>query len=149
VLLKHYRVGQRVPELGMNLGKALLAVHRSYLQPIRPLLKKPWLHGLSHITGGGIVGNTMRVVPRGLRLRIDWEAWERPALFRLIQKLGSVPEEDMRRTFNLGIGLVLLVRAGSADAVLRALRRGGEKPVVLGEVSGDSRGVRAHAWPLP
>ena len=145
VLLKKYRVSQRVPELGATLGNALLAVHRSYLNPIRPLLRKPWLHGLAHITGGGIVGNTMRVVPRGLRLRIDWDAWERPALFTLIQKLGSVPEEDMRRTFNLGIGLILLVQADFADAALRALRRGGEKPVVLGEVSGNSRGVQAHA----
>jgi len=143
VLLKHYKVDQRVPELGMTLARALLAVHRSYLNPVRPFLKNPALHGLSHITGGGIVGNTMRVVPRGLRLRIDWKAWERPGLFQLIQNLGEVPEVDMRKTFNLGIGLILIVRAESAESVLGALRRKGEKPVVIGEVAGSSRAARA------
>lgn len=144
VLLRHYRVDERVPELGTTLGKALLAVHRSYLQPVRPLLKKPALHALSHITGGGIIGNTMRVVPRRLHLRIDWDAWERPRLFQLIQRLGDVPEDDMRRTFNLGIGLVLIVRSASADLMLRSLRRAGERPVVIGEVTDSSRGVQAH-----
>ncbi len=143
VLLKHYKVDQRVPELEMTLARALLAVHRSYLDPVRPFLKNPALHGLSHITGGGIVGNTMRVVPRGLRLRIDWKAWERPGLFQLIQNLGEVPEKDMRKTFNLGIGLILIVRAGSAESVLGALRRKGEKPVIIGEVVGSSRAARA------
>jgi phosphoribosylformylglycinamidine cyclo-ligase len=136
ILLNRYRIDERVPELGTTLGKALLAVHRSYLRALKPLLKHPALHGLSHITGGGIVGNTMRVVPKGLRLTIDWNAWERPALVRLIQRLGEVPEDDMRRTFNLGIGLILIVRATHIDTILRALRRGGERPILMGEVSG-------------
>ncbi len=136
VLLKHYRVSQRVPELGKTLATALLAVHRSYLAPVRPLLKNPALRGMSHITGGGISGNTNRVLPEGLRLRIDWDAWGRPELFRLIQKLGKVPEADMRRTFNLGIGLILIVQPTSAASIIRSLRRKGEKPVVIGHVTG-------------
>jgi phosphoribosylformylglycinamidine cyclo-ligase len=135
VLLKKYGIHQRVSGLGMTLAKALLAVHRSYLKPLRPLLGDDMLHGLAHITGGGIVGNTMRVLPRGLRLNIDWQSWERPALFRLIGKVGEVPEEDMRRTFNLGIGLVAVVGARGAGTVLARLRRRGESPVVMGEVS--------------
>lgn len=142
VLLKHYRVDERVPELGKTLAQALLAVHRSYLNAVRPFLGKQALRGMSHITGGGIVGNTMRVVPDGLSLRIDWEAWRRPALFRLIQRLGEVPEDDMRRTFNLGIGLIMIVAKGEADRVAARLRRMGEKPVFMGEVAASTPSVR-------
>jgi phosphoribosylformylglycinamidine cyclo-ligase len=74
------------------------------------------------------------VIPRGLRLAIDWDAWERPALFRLIQDTGGVPEADMRRTFNLGIGLVAVVPARSAAGVLRSLRGSGERAVRMGTV---------------
>lgn len=135
VLLKRYRIHQRVPGLGTTPAKALLAVHRSYLKPVRPLLGDGMLHGLAHITGGGIVGNTTRILPRGLRVNIDWQSWERPSLFRLIGRVGDVPEEDMRRTFNLGIGLVAVVGARGADDILSRLRKRGEKPVVMGEVS--------------
>jgi phosphoribosylformylglycinamidine cyclo-ligase len=134
VLLREYDVHAQVPDLGTTLADALLAVHRSYLRTIAPLFDRFSIHGLSHITGGGIVGNTKRVVPRGLQLHIDWNAWERPPLFRLIQRLGDVPEEDMRRTFNLGVGLILVVSAGEADAVLRSLRAKKERPIIVGEV---------------
>jgi phosphoribosylformylglycinamidine cyclo-ligase len=134
VLLEKYDVHEHVPELGMSLADALLAVHRSYLPTIRPLLEKFSIHGLSHITGGGIIGNTMRVVPKGRSLHIDWDAWERPALFRLIQEAGDVPEDDMRRTFNLGIGMIIIVARKDAVAVQRALRQKHEKPIVIGEV---------------
>jgi len=134
VLLREYEVHAQVPELGTSLADALLTVHRSYLQVIKPLLKDFTIHGLSHITGGGIVGNTMRVVPEGMSLEIDWKAWERPAIFQLIQRVGEVPESDMRRTFNLGIGLIIIASRKEGDAILRALRRRREHPVVMGEV---------------
>ncbi len=137
VLLEKFALDQEFPELGSSLGDALLAVHRSYRSTVYPLLQGPLassIHGLSHITGGGLEGNTMRVVPKSLALRIDWSAWERPALFSLIQRTGTVPEADMRRTFNLGVGLVLVVAKSGADAVLAALRRKRERPFVLGEV---------------
>jgi phosphoribosylformylglycinamidine cyclo-ligase len=76
----------------------------------------------------------MRVVPKGLRLAVDWSAWERPALFQYIQRLGDVPEEDMRRTFNLGLGLIMLVAKSDADGVLRLLKRRKDPGVVMGEV---------------
>ena len=138
VLLEKYALDQEFPELGMNLGDALLAVHRSYFRSIYPILQSPLfacVKALSHITGGGIEGNTMRVVPKSLVLKINWNAWERPALFSLIQKTGSVPEEDMRRTFNLGVGLILIVDCRNVDAVMHALRRKGEHPFVMGEVA--------------
>jgi phosphoribosylformylglycinamidine cyclo-ligase len=134
VLFKDYKPHARVPELGMTLAEALLAVHRSYLKPVSRLSAKIEIRGMSHITGGGIVGNTMRIVPEGRTLEIDWGAWERPPIFNLIQRLGNVPEDDMRRTFNLGLGLVMVVGKRAADEAVRRLTKMGEKPVVIGKV---------------
>lgn len=134
VLLPKFKLDQHVDELGTTLGASLLAIHRSYLKPIQSLLKRVNVHALSHITGGGIVGNTMRVLPKGLALHIDWNAWQRPSIFTLIQRTGAVPEEDMRRTFNLGIGLVVIVSKKRVDEVLRRLGQQGERACVIGEV---------------
>ncbi len=134
VLLKEYQVDRHIDELGTTLGEALLVVHRSYLHVVYPLLSKYSIHGLSHITGGGMVGNTMRVMPDGLQLHIDWDSWERPMLFRLIQKLGKVPEDDMRKTFNLGIGLIVIVSRVQSGDVLTALAKNGEQGRIIGEV---------------
>lgn len=134
VLLGRYSIHDRVPDLGASLADVLLAVHRSYLRAVRPLLDRFAIRGLSHITGGGIVGNTMRVIPGGMSLKIDWDAWERPPLFGLIQRLGDVPEDDMRRTFNLGIGLIIIGARTEADRIVRALRQRRERPVIMGEV---------------
>jgi len=131
-LLPHFGLNASFDELGCTLGEALLAVHRSYLNSVHPLLRVGAVHGVSHITGGGIVGNTMRVIPKNLSLDVDWNAWTRPPIFGVIQKLGRVPEEDMRRTFNLGIGMILIAderRTGELMSELQA-----EAPVVLGRV---------------
>ncbi len=135
VLLKTFTVESPIDELGSTLGEALLAVHRSYQPIIRPMFGRYDIHALSHITGGGIVGNTMRVVPKGRTLRIDWEAWDRPAIFRLIQRVGEVPEDDMRRTFNLGVGLVMIVPGTQADKILRFIAGKGMKAFVMGDVA--------------
>jgi phosphoribosylformylglycinamidine cyclo-ligase len=134
VLFEKYGPESVVPELGSTLAEALLAVHRSYRAPVTRLMEEFEIRGMSHITGGGIVGNTMRVLPKGRKLEIDWESWERPAIFRLIQGLGAVPEADMRRTFNLGVGLILVVGKKAADGVLRRLKRLREEPIVIGKV---------------
>lgn len=128
VLFPTYSVTDVLPEIGMPLGDALLKVHKSYLPEIRMLKKIDGVHAFSHITGGGIEGNTNRVVPTGLSLRIDYAAWDRPALFKLIQSAGNVPESDMRSALNLGIGLVVIADAASVGAVLGV---GGR---VIGEV---------------
>lgn len=128
VLFPTYSAKDVLPEIGIPLGEALLKVHKSYLPEIRLLKTIDGVHAFSHITGGGIEGNTNRVVPTGLSLRIDYAAWDRPALFRLIQSAGNVPESDMRSALNLGIGLVVIVDAASVDAVLGV---GGR---VIGEV---------------
>jgi phosphoribosylformylglycinamidine cyclo-ligase len=93
------------------------------------------LHAISHITGGGIIGNTKRVVSENLKIKVDWNAWERPAIFKLIQEIGKVPEEDMRRTFNLGVGLILIVDKKEADEILTELKSLGENPFIIGEIS--------------
>ena len=134
VLLRKFNVRKYVDELGARLGDVLLSIHRSYLSIVRAVLNRFDVNGLSHVTGGGIVGNTMRVIPKGLALRVDWASWERPAIFRLIQEIGRVPESDMRRTFNLGIGLVMIVPERQAEDILRFLRRNGEDAVLMGEV---------------
>ncbi len=134
VLLEKYSINEYFDDLGTTLGDALMWIHRSYYKSVYPILSKFKIKGMAHITGGGIQGNTMRVIPKGLSIRIDWSAWDRPAIFRLIQSAGSVPEEEMRRTFNLGVGLILIVAKSEAESVLEALRKKKESPRVIGTV---------------
>jgi phosphoribosylformylglycinamidine cyclo-ligase len=135
VLFKQYNVRDYHADLGKTIGEALLEIHRSYLSIITDLREKFNIHGIAHITGGGIVGNTKRILPSRLELNIDWNAWERPVIFQLIQRMGEVPEEDMRRTFNLGVGMVIVVSRKAIDRVLQFLRKKGEGAIVVGEVS--------------
>jgi len=140
VLFSRFSVDQHVTELGTTVGDALLSVHRSYLEVVKELIKKVDVRGLSHITGGGIVNNTMRVLPKGLALQIDWSAWELPPLFRLIRDAGDVPEEDMRQTFNMGIGLVMIVQNKEVEKALKVLKGKGERGLLIGEVVRQKRG---------
>lgn len=134
VLFRRFGPDDLMEETGLTIGDTLLVPHRSYLNAIQSVFGIDGLHACSHITGGGLVGNTSRVVRSPLELHIDWEAWTRPAIFRLIQREGKVPEQDMQRTFNLGMGLVMVVAPQAADSVIETLRAQGEAPVVIGEV---------------
>ncbi|MEL7362787.1 MAG: phosphoribosylformylglycinamidine cyclo-ligase [Bacteroidota bacterium] len=135
VLFGKYDVHDAPEALGGDtVGAALLRVHRSYLRACQALIDADAVSGLSHVTGGGLEGNTRRILPDGRTLDVDWTAWERPALFRLIQDLGGVPEDDMRRTFNCGIGLVAVVPEAKLSAARRVLETLGEQPVVIGTV---------------
>jgi phosphoribosylformylglycinamidine cyclo-ligase len=118
VLLDSYKINDSVAELNTTLGEELLRIHRSYLPLISKALDTLTVHGISHITGGGIEGNTKRLISSGLRLKIDWGAWDVLPIFKLIQKAGHVPEDDMRQTFNLGIGLIFIVAPADADRLL-------------------------------
>lgn len=135
VLLKQFRIDEFIPELNTTLGEELLKIHRSYLKPVSQLLDKFEIHAMAHITGGGIIGNTKRVIPEKLKIKIDWKSWERPPIFKLIQKLGNVPEEDMRQTFNLGVGLVLIVDKNDADKIINELKSINENPFTIGEIT--------------
>lgn len=134
VLFSKYKVENYVEELGSTVGDELLKVHRSYLSLITKLKELPGVNGFSHITGGGIVGNTKRILPDGMKLDIDWEAWERPPVYKLIKEIGNVPEEDMQATFNLGIGLIAVVSEGEVDAVKAKAEELGEEVFEIGEV---------------
>jgi phosphoribosylformylglycinamidine cyclo-ligase len=105
-------------ELGTSLGEALLAVHGSFLDVLQPLL--PRLHGIAHITGGGIPGNLGRIFPDGLAASVDLTSWTPPALFELIQKQGNVALIEMYRAFNMGAGILVAVAPSEASAVLQA-----------------------------
>jgi phosphoribosylformylglycinamidine cyclo-ligase len=129
-----------VPELASTLADVLLQVHRSYLKPLQSLVKSNALSAAAHITGGGVTDNLPRVLPKGLAAFIDTGSWKVPPIFEMLRRLGAVPEEDWRRTFNLGVGMIFAVPAKKASAALRTLARGGEKAWVIGEVGAQRRG---------
>lgn len=132
-LFPKYQIDQHIDELGTTIGEALLAVHRSYLNVIMPLLDDDLIHGLSHVTGGGIVGNTSRILQPGQSLDIDWNSWEVPPIFRLIQQAGPVEDAEMRQAFNLGIGMIAVVPEGHVDTVMDRLKS--EQPTVIGRIA--------------
>ncbi len=121
-------------KLSVPLGRELLKVHRSYLKIIRESLRRFRISSIAHITGGGIVGNTSRVIPGGLYADVDWNAWKPGEIFNVIRSEGSVPEDDMRRTFNLGIGLVFIVREDECARFMNFLISRKERPTVIGSV---------------
>jgi len=129
-----------LPEVGSTVADALLAVHRSYLKPIRALIAAKLLRGAAHITGGGITDNTPRMLPKGFAVSIDSSSWRIPPLFELLRTLGNVPDDDYRRTFNLGVGMILAVPAREATKAEKILRKIGEAPFVIGSVTEHKRG---------
>jgi phosphoribosylformylglycinamidine cyclo-ligase len=129
-----------LPEVGATVGDALLAVHRSYLKPIRALLAAGLLRGAAHITGGGITGNTPRMLPKGLAVSIDTGAWRIPPLFEVLRDIGDIPMDDYRRTFNLGVGMILAAPARGAAKAAGLLEKLGESPFRIGEVVAHKRG---------
>lgn len=129
-----HRVDTHLPELGTTVGQALLAPHRSYLAALEPLLERDKVRALAHITGGGFPGNIPRVLPEGLGARLRRGSWEVPPLFRLIQKGGGVSDEEMERTFNMGIGMIVVVSPGDLHEVEHSLERRGEPSFVIGAV---------------
>jgi len=138
-----YGPGTFVPELNARVGDELLKVHRSYLGPIRRLMELGLVRGAAHITGGGITDNTPRMLPRGLAARIRLGSWTPPPVFELLRRLGKVPDDDMLRTFNMGIGMILAVPSRGAARAVRALEAIGERAHVIGEVA---RGSRRVVW---
>jgi phosphoribosylformylglycinamidine cyclo-ligase len=130
------RLERHYPELGGTLGDTLLAVHRCYYNEIRPVLGR--LKGVAHVTGGGLPGNLPRILPEGLAARLHEGSWPVPPIFRLIQERGSVAEDEMYRTFNMGLGMVLVCDPSGVEAV-RAQVPGA---LVVGEVVAQASGQR-------
>ena len=119
-----------VPELGRTVGEALLEPHRSYLPLVRPLLSSGLIKGMAHITGGGITDNLPRILPAGTAALVRTSSWAVPPVFTWLQRSGSVPADDMLRTFNMGIGLIVVASPDNAGRLSSAL--GGS---IIGEVT--------------
>ena len=134
VLLENFSTDEHLDKIGCTVGEALLSVHRSYLDILNPILDKKWLRGISHITGGGIIENTNRVVSDGQKIEINWSSWKTLPIFELIQDIGNVPTEDMRRSFNLGIGMVLIIEKNSIEEIDKYLKKLNEPYSVIGEI---------------
>ena len=129
-------VDSTVPALGQTVGDALLTTHRSYLPVIRPLLATGYLKGMAHITGGGITDNLPRVLPDGTMAVVETRSWQVPPVFEWLRTAGNVPPDDMLRTFNMGIGLVLVIAREHVTAVLDTLAAHGESGAcVIGEIA--------------
>ncbi|MBM4152160.1 MAG: phosphoribosylformylglycinamidine cyclo-ligase [Kiritimatiellaceae bacterium] len=123
-----------VPGTKQTFEKVLLAVHQSYLHPVQALMKKVKVHGMAHITGGGLVDNVPRVLPKTVNAVFDRSTWKTPAIYQFIEKEGQVDHEEMYRVFNMGIGMVLIVRAADADAAIETLKKAGQKALVIGRI---------------
>jgi phosphoribosylformylglycinamidine cyclo-ligase len=129
-----HRVDTHLSELGTTVGAALLAPHRSYLAALEPLLERDKIKALCHITGGGFPGNLPRVLPPGLGALVRRGSWEVPPLFRLIERGGNIAEDEMLRTFNMGVGMVVVVGPDVLHEVEHSLERRGETSFVIGSV---------------
>jgi phosphoribosylformylglycinamidine cyclo-ligase len=132
-----------VPELKVSVADALLAPHRSYLRVTRPLLERGLVKGMAHITGGGITENLPRILPEGCDAAVDRGTWEVPELFKLLQRTGEIPEDEMFRAFNMGIGLIVVCANADAVRVRESLERAGESGAgLIGRVVAGDRRVR-------
>lgn len=134
VLLENFKLTDQPDEINNNLGSELLKIHKSYLHLITALKNSVEVKGLSHITGGGIVGNTMRIIPKGLNLLIHWGNWEMPGIFKLIQQTGNISSEEMHKVFNCGIGLIAVVSKESKLQAFQVAHDVHEHPLLIGEV---------------
>jgi phosphoribosylformylglycinamidine cyclo-ligase len=124
----------QVEELGGSIAEELLKVHRSYLKPIRALHDAGILKGAAHITGGGITENTPRILPKGLGVHIKADSWPILPVFELLRTIGRIPEDDWRRTFNLGIGMILVVAPAKLAEASKLLKKLREPFYQIGEV---------------
>ncbi|WP_110934189.1 phosphoribosylformylglycinamidine cyclo-ligase [Paenibacillus bouchesdurhonensis] len=138
-----YSLHDSLPELdGALLGDVLLTPTKLYVKPVLALLEQVQVKGMAHITGGGFIENIPRVLPEHVGAEINYGAWPILPIFDLLQKKGDVSNRDMFTTFNMGIGLVIVVAAEEADKTLETLRAAGETPYVIGRVTEGSREVK-------
>ena len=136
------KLGDTVPGLGRSIAEELLEPTRIYVRPVLELIRSMPVLAMAHVTGGGITENLPRVLPEGCQAVIDAGAWPVPPIFRVIQEGGQVEEPEMRRTFNMGLGYLLVVRAGDADRAAGSLTAAGERVYEVGEIRHGTRSVR-------
>jgi phosphoribosylformylglycinamidine cyclo-ligase len=132
------KVDDPFPETDQTVAQVLLAVHRSYVAAIRPVLAQ--VHALAHVTGGGIAGNLARVLPGGVEAVIDAGSWPWPPLFRVLMRAGQVGREEMRNVFNLGIGMIAVVERDDVETAIRAAERAHVPAWIIGEIRAARKG---------
>ena len=142
IVFEQLRLGvhDEFPETGRTVAQVLLDVHRSYAAAVSPVLSR--LHALAHITGGGIAGNLVRVLPEGCEAVVDARAWRWPPVFRVLRRAGDVSLAEMRQVFNLGVGMIAVSARDDTEAVIAAAKRAGIEAWIIGEVRPGARGVK-------
>jgi phosphoribosylformylglycinamidine cyclo-ligase len=134
-------VETHLPELGESVGAALLKPHASYLRVLDGLLDKGLIKGLAHITGGGLLENIPRILPEGTSVAIELDSWPILPVFKLMQEIGRVPDAEMYRTFNMGVGMVIIAAPDDAPAILAHIRERGDQCYEIGRVLEGNREV--------
>ena len=131
---KKYDLEKFIPSLGKTWGEELLTPTRIYVKPILHLLEKYEILGIAHITGGGMVENISRILPEGVSVQINEDSWPKPTVFSLIQKEGKISSKEMYRTFNMGIGMALIVRSDKAEEIINELNKMNFPSYLIGQV---------------
>lgn len=139
--INEQKVKSFVPELGMSLGEALLTPTKIYVKSVLDLISKVEVKGISHITGGGFYENLPRILPDGIGAKIKKGSYPVPPIFDLIQKEGNIPEHDMYNTFNMGVGMAIVVDSSNAAKAVEILKENGENAFIIGETVESSDGV--------
>jgi phosphoribosylformylglycinamidine cyclo-ligase len=136
------KLNDLLPGTKRTVGEVLLAVHRSYLKPVTTLMKSVKVRGMAHITGGGFPDNVPRVLPDTVNAVFDRSSWTVPEVYQFIQRVGKVDREEMYRVFNMGIGMVVVVKKQDVEKSISLLRKTGSKPVIVGWIEKGNRSVR-------
>lgn len=139
--LNQYHVDDYIPELEENLGAVLLKPTKIYVQTILSLVEHYEIRGIAHITGGGFIENIPRTIPQGLKAEIRLGSFPVPPIFKLMKRLGNIEDKEMYNTFNMGIGLVLVVKQAEAEQVMAAIEEMNEKAYIIGRVTAGEGGI--------
>jgi phosphoribosylformylglycinamidine cyclo-ligase len=127
-------VADKVEALGCTIGEELIKPTKIYVRSVLGVLNRYPINSLVHNTGGGFIDNIPRVLPKGCRAMIDKESWEKPPIFAFLQEKGAVPEAEMYRTFNMGIGMMAVVKEANAESIMQHFKAMGEETFLIGEV---------------
>ncbi|HOK54521.1 MAG TPA: phosphoribosylformylglycinamidine cyclo-ligase [Armatimonadota bacterium] len=136
-----YKLDQYIPEIGKVLGDELLEPHRCYFNSVWQILNEYEVHAMAHITGGGFYDNLPRVLPADCQITLERRSWVAPPIFQFIQDTGNIPDPEMYRTFNMGVGMVLIVARHRAVEIAQMLEELGERAWIIGEVRKGGREV--------
>ncbi len=140
--LKRMDINTYLPDLGTTLGEELLRPTRIYVKAFIDLRKRLKIKGMAHITGGGIPGNLPRILPEGIYANIRIGSWPIPKIFSLIENIGNIPDDEMKKTFNMGIGYVMVVSKSAAEDAVSLLNKSGYKAFLIGITEKGGKGVR-------